>query len=227
MKAIWQKPRWRIWSRPQESRKARFRDLDDCARFVHSNTVDMRSRISHYPCRIHVEDLERGDEYIAREVAVTEGQIHHWERWLLFRSAQFVHNMALDRVMQLKDRHTHPLEILDMVTATYEFIGRMADRKIISGSLAFSFEFQDVGGQQLTWPTDFTQNIDGVSPDAWSEVEAFSVDRLVPASDLAENRRKLALDTSIEIYSHFRWTDPPRRSLEIAQEERFGPPRRF
>jgi hypothetical protein len=109
--------------------------------------------------------------------------------------------MALDRVAQLKDRHTHALEILDNVTAVYEFIGRMADQKIISGNIALSFEFQDVEGQQLTWPTDITLDVDGVSPNAWCEAESFSVDRFVPASDLAENRRQLALDTTIEIFS--------------------------
>ena len=224
IKKIWQKPRWRIWSRPEEFKKARFRTLDDCARFAASANVRYSSRWTDYPRFPAV--LERQEECVANEIAITEGNIHHWERWLLFRSAQFVHNMALDHVMQLKERHTHALEILDIVTAAYEFIGRMADRKFVFGNLALSFEFQDVEGQQLTWPTDFTLDIDGVSPNAWCEEESFSVDRLVPAGDLAESRREMALDVSLEIFSQFRWTDPPRKSLEIAQQERFGPPRR-
>jgi hypothetical protein len=49
MKKIWQKPRWRICSHPEEFKKARFRDLDDCARFVSSAHVRSNSRWSDYP----------------------------------------------------------------------------------------------------------------------------------------------------------------------------------
>jgi hypothetical protein len=56
--------------------------------------------------------------------------------------------MALDRFLQLGERQTHVLEILDITTAAFEFIGRMADRRIFSGSAAISFEFQDVEGRQ-------------------------------------------------------------------------------
>jgi hypothetical protein len=34
MKKIWAKPRWCIWSRPEDFKKARFLDMDHCAQFV-------------------------------------------------------------------------------------------------------------------------------------------------------------------------------------------------
>jgi hypothetical protein len=224
IKKIWSKPRWRIWSRPEEFKKARFRDLEDCARFVASANVRSNSRWSDYPLFPPV--LEYQDESIANEVDRTEGSIKHLERWVLFRSAQFVHNMALDRVLQLGERQTHVLEILDITTAAFEFIGRMADRQIFSGRVAISFEFQDVEGRQLTWPQDVTYSVDGVSANAWCQDESFTIDKLFAANDLRENRRSLAMDMIIEIYLRFGWNDPPRVAFESLQSQRFGPPRR-
>jgi TIR domain len=223
IKKIWQKPHWRIWSRPQEFRKARFKDLDDCARFAANANVRYRSRWTDYPRFPAV--LEYQEECVANEVEITEGSIHHWERWLLFRSAQFVHNMALDHVMQLKARHTHILEILDIVTAVYEFIGRMAMDKVFSGQVVMSFEFVGVAGQQLTWPIDYTQDIDGVAPRSWYQEDSFSVHAATSADELIRNRRESALNTAIEIFAHFGWSDPPKEGLAAKQHDRFGQPR--
>jgi hypothetical protein len=41
---IWQMPHWRIWSRPEEFRKARFRNLDYCAQFVATASVRSNAR---------------------------------------------------------------------------------------------------------------------------------------------------------------------------------------
>lgn len=190
IRKIWNKPRWRIWSRPEEFKKARFRNLDDCARFVASANVRSNSRWSDYPW--FPSALERHDESIANEVEIIEGSVKHLERWVLFRSAQFVHNMALDRVQQRGERQTHVLEILDITTAAFEFIGRT----------------------------------DGVGANAWCQDESFTIDRLFAANDLRDNRRTLAMDTTIEIYSRFGWNDPPKSQLEALQRQRFGPPRR-
>jgi hypothetical protein len=170
--------------------------------------------------------LERQDESIANEVVITEGNIEHRERWVLFRSAQFVHIMALDRVLQLGEKRTHVLEIFDIVTAAFEFIGRMADRKIFSGRVAISFEFQGVEGRQLTWPADYSFSVDKVGGNAWCQDEFFTVEMHFPADEFANNRRALALDAAVNIYSHFGWTDPPIDEPEALQRERFGPPRR-
>ena len=98
MKKIYTLPRWRIWSRPLEFRKARFRDLDHCAEFVATASVRSHSRWSQYPW--FNRPPEHGVESITSEIDVDSGLIHHSERWALFQSGQFVHNMALDRVKQ-------------------------------------------------------------------------------------------------------------------------------
>ena len=221
VKKVWQRPRWCIWSRPEEFRKARFRNLDHCAQFVASNTVRSRARWSHYPWFSITP--EQGDESIASGIEIIEGSIKHVERWFLFQSGQFVHHMALDQISQLGDR-THVLEILDTTTAVFEFVGRMADRKIFTERVGIGLEIKDVAGRQLTWPQDILQISNRVDDDSWCQEESFSIDSSYDATALIDDRRRLALDAALQIYSRFGWNDPPKKELENAQEERFGQP---
>lgn len=221
VKKLWQMPRWCIWSRPEDFRKARFRDLDHCAQFVSSASVRSRARWSQYPW--FSATPEQGEESIASGIEITEGSIKHFERWVLFQSAQFVHNMALDEIPQLGNR-THVLEVLDTTTAVLEFVGRMADRKIFTGRVAIAFELNKVAGRQLTWPQDILRMDDRVDDNAWCQEESIAIDHLYSAADLIEHRRALALDAALEIYSRFGWNDAPKKELEEAQQKRFGQP---
>ena len=221
VKKIWQIPHWCIWSRPEEFRKARFRNLDHCAEFIASASVRSNARWSQYPW--FSTTPEQDTESIASGIEITEGSIKHFERWVLFQSGQFVHNMALDAIPQLGDR-THVLEVLDTTTALFEFIGRMADRKTFAGRAAISFELKNVAGRQLTWPQDILRMEDRVDTNAWSQDDSITIDNFYSASDLIQGRRTLALDAAFEIYSRFGWNDPPKKELEEAQQKRFGLP---
>jgi hypothetical protein len=167
---------------------------------------------------------EYGEESIAGQQDFDDTEIRHLERWVLFRSGQFVHNLALDNMPILNGR-THVLEILNMTTAAFEFIGRMADKTLISDRTAISFEFHNVEGRQLTWPKDPSQQDDFVDRrSSWCQQGDFTVDTPYPSADLIDRRRELALETSLRIYSHFGWNDPPVEELRKNQQARFGPP---
>lgn len=226
LKKIWKRPRWSICSRPEEFRKARFRDLDHCDQFIASASVRSKSRWTQYPWFITTP--EHGDDFIASEVDNTDDRtLEHLERWVLFRSGQFLHNLALDHMPALSGR-THVLEILGITTAVFEFIGRMADSKIISDRTGISFEFHTVEGHQLSWPKDGFQMDDFIDRRrSWCQVESFIIDNPYSPSDLIERRRDLALDAALMIYSKFGWNDPPMEELQKAQREQFGPPIHF
>jgi len=222
MKRIWAKPRWCILSRPEEFKKARFRDLDHCAQFITSANVNSHARWNQYPW--FSTTPECGEESIASQEEFDDNTIRHLERWVLFRSGQFVHNLALDEMPALSGR-THVLEILNTTTALFEFIGRMADRKIFSGRAAISFEFHKVEGRQLTWPKDASHRDDFVDwHSSWCQDESFTVDNPYSAADLIDRRRELALEAALEIYSQFGWTNPPVEQLRKMQQEKFGSP---
>lgn len=127
--------------------------------------------------------------------------------------------------MPVLSGRTHVLEILNTTTAAFEFIGRMADRKIFSGRLAIAFQFHKVEGQQLTWPKDVSQLDDFVDRhSSWCQDESFTIDNPYSDSDLIGRRRELALDAALKIYSKFGWTDPPVEELRKMQQEKFGSP---
>jgi hypothetical protein len=220
VKKIWQLPRWCIWSRPEEFRKARFRNLDHCAQFVASAGVRSHARWSQYPW---FTVPEQDGESIANGIELVEGSVNHLERWVLFQSSQFVHNMALDQIPQLGDR-THVLEILDTTTAVFEFVGRMADHKIFTNRVAIALDLKNVAGRQLTWPQDILQMSDRVDGDAWCQEESISIDSYYDARMMIEQRRELALDAALGIYARFGWSNPPIKDLQEAQHKRFGPP---
>jgi hypothetical protein len=142
---------------------------------------------------------------------------------VLFRSGQFVHNLALDEMPVFSGR-THVLEILNMATAVFEFIGRMADQKLISDGTAIGFEFQRVEGWQLTWPQDVSQISDAVDRNSWCQDESFAIDSPYSTHDLINHRRQLALEASLMIYAQFGWTNPPREELQKLQLNKFGHP---
>ena len=47
MTKIWSLPRWRLWSRPMEFRKAQFKNLDHCAQFVAAENVRSKAMWSN------------------------------------------------------------------------------------------------------------------------------------------------------------------------------------
>lgn len=221
VRKIWAMPRWCICCRPEEFKKARFRDLDHCVQFVASAQVCSRGW-DKYPC--YSTSPEEGDKWIAGECEMSDTSKKHLERWVLFRSGQFVHNLALDQMPAL-DTRTHVLEILNTTTALFDFISRMADSKIISGRAAISFDFYKVEGRQLTWPKDASQMDDFVDKrTSWCQLEAFAIDNTYSSTELIDRRRELALQAALMIYSKFGWNDPPVEELRKMQREKFGLP---
>jgi hypothetical protein len=212
MTKVWGLPRWRLWSRPMEFRKARFQSLDHCDQFVASASVRSQGMWTQYPW--FNTPPEHGFESVAAEIDVVDASVQHAERWVLFQSGQFVHNRALDRVLQLGNR-THVLEILDVTTALFEFTARMADRKIFTNHVGIAVELLGVAGRQLAWREDL--NFDG-----WSQEDAIGFDNIYTAEELRAGRRTLTLDVALAIYAQFGWDNPPKDELEAAQRQRFG-----
>lgn len=160
---------------------------------------------------------EHGLESIAAEFDFVEFGIEHTERWVLFQSGQFVHNMALDRGPELGKR-THVLEILAMTTALFEFTARMADQKVFTSHVGIAVELLGVAGRQLAWRG-------GLNLDGWSQEDTISIDNTYTAEELRIGRRKLALDAALAIYTAFGWDNPPKNELEAAQRQQFGHPK--
>jgi hypothetical protein len=129
----------------------------------------------------------------------------------------------IDQVLLLGDR-THVLEILDTTTAVFEFVGRMADRRIFKDRVAIAFELKNVAGRQLTWPQDISQMSNRVGDNTWCQEESILIDGSYDASAMIDDRRRLALDVALQVYSRFGWDDPQGKELEDAQQKRFGDP---
>jgi hypothetical protein len=215
MRKIWSRPRWCIWIRPSEFKRARFQNLEQCREFMISSYVLVQGWFP-YPW-FSADSLETGNEWIAGEI----DQSGRTERWVLFRSGQFVHNRAFDEIPQLGGR-VHVLEILDTVTGAIELAGRMAHRGVLSPKAVITVDLYGVDGRNLTWPDDMLGHKNAVSSNCWCQDEAVNVTRLVAPEELETQGRALALGVALEIYSKFAWSDPPRPRLIEEQNRRFG-----
>lgn len=204
---VWSKrPRWHIWIRLTEFKKARFQNLEQCRLFMISSYVLVQGWLP-FPW-FSTDSIETGNEWIAGEI----DQAGRTERWVLFRSGQFVHNRAFDEIPQLGDR-VHVLEILDTATGAVELAGRMARRGVFSPKVAITFSLSGIDGRELTWPEDILNYRNVVPSGCWCQDEDFSVQRVVAPNDLETSGRELALGVALEIYSKFGWPDPPRPRL--------------
>jgi hypothetical protein len=220
MKKIWSKsPRWYIWIRPTEFRTARFQNVQSCRQFMLSSSVTVWGWYS-YPF-IPEEALQEGPDWISGEIDHNDGRMTRIERCVLFRSGQFVHHRGFDEIPQLGTR-VHVLEILDTVTAAFEFAARMAERNVLFPTAAISFELFGVDGRELTWPTDLFGTRDAVTGHYWCQEAGVNVTRRVSTDELKIKRRQLALEVALEIYSHFGWLDPPKDRLVQEQAKRIG-----
>ena len=61
--------------------------------------------------------------------------------------------MAIDRA-PIFGKRMHVLEVLDVTTALFEFIARMADKKVFTNHAGVSFEIPGAASQQLVWRPD-------------------------------------------------------------------------
>jgi hypothetical protein len=219
LKKVWSKPRWRITIRPTEFKPARFRDVEQCRQFVVSSYVRIEGWFP-FPW-FSVNALEIGKEWIAGEIEkFEEGRINHVEHWVLFRSAQFAHNRAFDEIPQLGDR-VHVFEILDTATAAFEFAARMAQRGVLLPEAAVTLELFGLAGRELVWPTDIFGGSHFLGQDCWCQDESFSIGKQLSPTELQAQKREVALEATVEIYSHFGWSDPPRDLLSKVQADRF------
>jgi hypothetical protein len=217
LRKIWSKPRWQIWIRPTDFRRARFRDAKECRQFMLSSYVRTGNGFDYpsVPAAIEI-----GDEWVAGETDYEGRTVCRAERWVLHRSGQFVQNRAFDENTRLGER-IHVLEVLDTVTAAFEFAARMARRGVLSPTAVIRFELHSVDGRQLTWPRDALGDMDAVGRDCWSQNERVVVERQATAEELEHRRRDLAFEVSLEIYSNFGWKNPPTERLRGEQATRF------
>ncbi len=219
MERIWALPRWRIWICAMQFKTARFRDLEHCRSFMQHAPVTIHSWYP-YPWVASAE-IQTGNEWIAGEIDQIDGRVHHLQRWVLFRSGQFVHNWALDDIPARGNR-VHVLRILDATTAVLEFAARMAQERVLAPQAALSIELHGIAGRTLTWPQDVTGRDDAAPYNAWAQDNAIGTHRVVTLDELTSNKRRIAREIACDLYADFGWTNPPLQRLNEEQERRFG-----
>jgi hypothetical protein len=227
LKRIWSMGRWRVYIRPTVFEKAHFQNLNACRAFMMLNSINSGGLI--YP-HILKDGIDEGDEWIASEVSPENFLFPapHLERWVLFRSGQFVHNFAFaedfigteawpihPQIFVPGDgkRYLNILRTLMIVTCVFELAARMASRQLLNSGALISLELHRVDGRELS----YMQAQRRLDAHYFCRAENVQVDRLLNSEELSTRPRELALDATLEIFRNFNWLNPPKNLLADEQ----------
>jgi len=114
------------------------------------------------------------------------------------------------------------LEIVDTVTGAYELAARLAMRDVLAPEAQLKFELYGVPGRTLTWPLDVFGTTNAIDRNLWAQDDSLAVVKQETATDLQTRACELALDTAVEIFSDFGWSDAPKNALAGEQLKRFS-----
>lgn len=227
LRKIYQMGRWRIWIRPSDFQQARFQNSTACRLFMLRNAVS--SGGWQYPFADN-DAIKDADESVGCEVDFPP----HIERWNLFRSGQFVWNVAFAEefigteawpshpqifVPHKGKRYLNILRTLKILTCTYEFAARLASDGILNPGAAITIELHGVDGRELTWMNPKWR----LDQNYWCPTEKIEIERSVDPEELKANARELALNATLDIFKSFRWVNPPRALLAEEQTRILAP----
>jgi pyrimidine deaminase RibD-like protein len=213
VKRIWQRPHWRVLIRPTEFLEAQFRDVSHISHFIRHAAV--RTRNWDYPC-VGLAAIEPDDQgaFVAGELDLTEVKPGLLERWVLFRSGQFVHNRVIQELPGCENQ-LHYLEVLRLISEAFEFAKRMAADGVLTRKATVKVSLRNASGLGLLVPDSFEV---GKATALWCKQDAIDdLELLVSPEDLQSH--DLAVDAALHVYKKFGWS--PDRSLLKEKQPRF------
>ena len=153
VKRIWQQPFWRVLIRPIEFMEAQFRDVSHLKHFIQHGAVQTSNW--HYPC-VKLASIESDEQgmYVAGELDRTEAKPGLLERWVLFRSGQFVHNRMIQELPGYENE-LHYLEVLRLMSEVLEFAKRMAREGVLTPRAVVKVSLRQASGLGLLVPDSF------------------------------------------------------------------------
>jgi len=140
----------------------------DTANRIHGGSIQGRIYITHfiqhaavntrqwdYPC-VKLASIEQDEQgtYVAGELDWKQTAPGLLERWVLFRSGQFVHSRAIQEPPG-HENEVHYLGILRLMSEVYEFAKRMAREGVISPTAVVKVALRKGSGLGLLVPDSF------------------------------------------------------------------------
>jgi len=185
--------------------EAQFRDLSACRQFIYRSTVAGGASWDFPVTQLASIEEDSLGQWIAGEVDLPDHPSDpHIERWVLFRSGQFVLNKALRDIPQLGN-NLHILDAQRIIAQAFEFARRMGHERVLSPQGTIKIELHKVGGRGLFVPS--------CQESYWCKKDDVVIERQVCVEDLEPRSRDLALDVALDVYREFGCADAPRSLL--------------
>jgi hypothetical protein len=208
IKSIWDRPHWRILIQPVEYLPGQFSDLRECEAFVKREAVIALGSES-LPIIVQgttfstnsVPPYLRAETDYANLPALCES-------WALFQSGQFVLSRPLPG-NRPAPKAMHYLEVLRVVTQSFEFNRRLSIECDFRGPVKHSVSLKKVLGHEIVVPN----RLPSTRCKAEDIVEAEVCDP-TEGKDAAFERARA---TALRIYPQFGWHDASESDLRRAQ----------
>ena len=194
--------------------EAQFRDVSYISHFIQHAAVSTKQ--FDYPC-VKSASLEQDEQgtYVAGEFDWTQTKPELLERWVLFRSGQFVHNRTIQEVPG-SEKELHYLHVLRLTAEVFEFTKRMAVEGVLTPQAVLNISLRKAGGLGLLVPDSFEV---GKAVPLWCKQDAIDLEMPVSPEDLEKRSRDLAIDAALHVYKKFAWS--PDRSFLMEKQPRF------
>lgn len=215
IKRIWQGPHWRILIRPTDFLEHQFRDVSHVKHFIQHAAVKTKNWDYPFVGKATIELDEQG-ACVAGELDLTEAKPGLLERWVLFRSGQFVHSRMIQELPGYQNE-LHYLQVLRLMTEVFEFAKRMASEGVLVPTSVVKVSVRKAGGLGLLVPDSFDV---GKTSALWCRSDAIDVEIAVSSDDLEKRSNDLAVNAALNIYKKFGWS--PDRSLLVENQPRFS-----
>lgn len=213
---------WRVVIRPTRFERRRMGTLSKVREIVQDSKVAFRGW--DYP-HWQNDSVQNMGEWVE---CLTDWS-HYIEFWRFYRSAQFIHLFALREdhidVNQILPTRFPPrpsrsgylgfVGAVYTVTEIFEFAARLGAKGLLDPTVHVSIGLHNVADHQLA-----SLDASRFLRDDYVRVSGspIVVETQLPIQNLIANTDGAALDTAVEIFENFNWTNPPRDIL--AEDQR-------
>jgi len=213
---------WEVIVRPSKFDKDHIKSLRECVELVQENKVMLRGW--DYPHISSKYGIKSGTDWIENLTNWAE----HNEYWRMYRSGQFLHLFSLRedwwgevRIFFSQQSYTTPGYALEIIctlytlTEIYEFVARLAKRKVFDDFLKVSITLNGTKNRRLV-----TSDMDRSLNDNYvCAIDSIPISRMANVEEIIGKSNEFALDDTVSVFEHFNWFNVPRKSFKEKQDK--------
>jgi len=213
---------WEVIIRPLKFKNDRIESLGECSGLVLENKVRLRGW--DYPHISSKYGIKSGVDWVENLTDWAD----HKEYWRMYRSAQFFHLFGCwedwwgeVRIFWSQQSYTTPGYALSIMctlytlTEIYEFVARLAKRKVFDDFLKVSITLNGTKNRRLV-TLDANRSL---NDNYICAIESIPLSRTASVEEIIGKNNEFALDDTVSVFERFNWFNVPRKAFKEEQDK--------